>query len=35
MAITESLTGVSYAQPEKATHAALGSLYDSYRGFVS
>ena len=36
MAITESLTGVSYAQQAwGATHVVLGSLYESYRDFVA
>ena len=35
MALGESLTGVSHAEPATATHAVLGSLYESYRGFVS
>ena len=34
MAIGDSLTGVSYAQLEGYS-AVLGSLYESYRSFVS
>ena len=35
MTLGESLTGVIYAQPATATQAVLGSLYESYKGFVS
>ena len=35
MTLGESLTGVGYAQQAMATHAVQGSLYESYRGFVS
>ena len=35
MAITESLRGVSYAQPALARHAVPHSLLKFYRGLVS
>ena len=35
MTLGESLTDFSNAQPALATHAVLGSLYESYRDFVA
>jgi len=35
MTLGESLTGIGNTQQAPATHALLGSLCESYRGFVS